>query len=138
MTSCGCFECICGIEPFSNGVIIANREYAGMTPLGMTFPDLASMTGGGVQTPGFMGHGKHFISSKKFMKAEGGIERIVWMPKDLKDQVSERLNKTAKELYGIDNFCDMVGDETIATDPETLLAFLTEKGHPALGMDPMM
>ena len=60
------------------------------------------------------------------------------MPKDLKDQVSERLNKTAKELYGIDNFCDMVGDETIATDPETLLAFLTEKGHPALGMDPMM
>ena len=138
MTSCGCFECICGIEPFSNGVIIANREYAGMTPLGMTFPDLASMTGGGVQTPGFMGHGKHFISSKKFMKAEGGIERIVWMPKDLKDQVSERLNKTAKELYGIDNFCDMVGDETIATDPETLLAFLTEKGHPALSMDPMM
>ena len=138
MTSCGCFECICGIEPFSNGVIIANREYAGMTPLGMTFPDLASMTGGGVQTPGFMGHGKHFISSKKFMKAEGGIERIVWMPKDLKDQVAERLNETAKELYGIDNFCDMVGDETIATDPETLLEFLTEKGHPALGMDPMM
>ena len=138
MTSCGCFECICGIEPFSNGVIIANREYAGMTPLGMTFPDLASMTGGGVQTPGFLGHGKHFISSKKFMKAEGGIERIVWMPKDLKEQVAERLNETAKELYGIDNFCDMVGDETIATDPETLLEFLTEKGHPALGMDPMM
>ena len=138
MTSCGCFECICSIETFSNGVIIANREYAGMTPLGMTFPDLASMTGGGVQTPGFMGHGKHFISSKKFMKAEGGIERIVWMPKDLKEQVAERLNETAKELYGIDNFCDMVGDETIATDPETLLEFLTEKGHPALGMDPMM
>ena len=138
MTSCGCFECICGIEPFSNGVIIANREYAGMTPLGMTFPELASMTGGGVQTPGFMGHGKHFIASKKFMKAEGGIERIVWMPKELKDTVAERLNETAKELYGIENFTDMVGDETIAEDPETLLAFLTEKGHPALGMDPMM
>ena len=138
MTSCGCFECICGIEPFSNGVIIANREYAGMTPLGMTFPELASMTGGGVQTPGFMGHGKHFIASKKFMKAEGGIERIVWMPQALKEQVAERLNATAKELYGIDNFTDMIGDETIAEDPETLLAFLTEKGHPALGMDPMM
>ncbi|MDO4261647.1 MAG: acetyl-CoA decarbonylase/synthase complex subunit alpha/beta [Eubacteriales bacterium] len=138
MTSCGCFECICGIEPFSNGVIITNREYAGMTPLGMTFPELASMTGGGVQTPGFMGHGKHFIASKKFMKAEGGIERIVWMPKDLKEQVAERLNKTAQELYGIENFTDMVGDETIATDPETLLEFLTEKGHPALGLEPMM
>ena len=138
MTSCGCFECICGIEPFSNGVAIANREYAGLTPLGMTFGELASMTGGGVQTPGFMGHGKHFIASKKFMKAEGGVERIVWMPKDLKDQVAEKLNKTAQELYGIENFTDMIGDETIATDPETLLAFLTEKGHPALGLEPMM
>ena len=138
MTSCGCFECICGIEPFSNGVVITNREYAGMTPLGMTFPELASMTGGGVQTPGFMGHGKHFIGSKKFMKAEGGIERIVWMPKELKETVAERVNQTAKELYGIDNFIDMVGDETIATDPEELVAFLTEKNHPALSMDPMM
>ena len=138
MTSCGCFECICGIEPFSNGVVIANREYAGMTPLGMTFPEMASMTGGGVQTPGFMGHGKHFIASKKFMKAEGGIERIVWMPKELKETVAERLNQTAKELYGIDNFTDMIGDETIATDPETLVAFLTEHNHPALSMEPMM
>ena len=138
MTSCGCFECICGIEPFSNGVVIANREYAGMTPLGMTFSEMASMTGGGVQTPGFMGHGKHFISSKKFMKAEVGIERIVWMPKELKETVAERLNKTAKELYGIDNFTDMIGDETNTTDPEELVAFLTEHNHPALSMDPMM
>ena len=138
MTSCGCFECICGIEPFSNGVVIANREYAGMTPLGMTFSEMASMTGGGVQTPGFMGHGKHFISSKKFMKAEGGIERIVWMPKELKETVAERLNKTAKELYGIDNFTDMIGDETNTTDPEELVAFLTEHNHPALSMEPMM
>ena len=138
MTSCGCFECICGIEPFTNGVVIANREYAGMTPLGMTFPEMASMTGGGVQTPGFMGHGKHFIGSKKFMKAEGGIERIVWMPKELKEFVADRLNETAKELYGIENFTDMIGDETIATDPEELVGFLTEKGHPALAMEPMM
>ena len=138
MTSCGCFECICGIEPFSNGVVIANREYAGMTPLGMTFSEMASMTGGGVQTPGFMGHGKHFIASKKFMKAEGGIERIVWMPKELKEFIADKLNATAKDLYGIDNFTDMIGDETVATDPETLVGFLTEKGHPALGLEPMM
>ncbi len=139
MTSCGCFECICGIEPLSNGVCIANREYAGMTPIGMTFSELASMTGGGVQTPGFMGHGRHFIASKKFMKAEGGVARIVWMPKELKESVADRLNATAKELYGIDNFTDMIADETIcAEDPEQLLAFLTEKGHPALEMEPMM
>ena len=138
MTSCGCFECISGIEPMSNGFIVVNREYAGMTPAGMTFGELASCTGGGVQTPGYMGHGRHFISSKKFIHAEGGIERIVWMPKELKDDVGERLNKTAKELYGIDNFTDMIADETICEDCEALMDFLTEKNHPVLGLEPLM
>ena len=139
MTSCGCFECICGIEPFSNGVVIVNREHVGMTPLGMTFADLASMTGGGVQTPGFMGHGKSFIASKKFMKAEGGFERIVWLPKALKDSIADKLNAAAKELHGIENFTDMIADETVCEeDPEALMAFLTEKGHPVLGLEPLM
>lgn len=138
MTSCGCFECITGIMPEANGVVIVNREHGATTPLGMTFGELASMTGGGVQTPGFMGHGRSFIPSKKFMKAEGGIGRIVWMPKELKDFVAEKLNKTAKELYGIDNFADMICDESIAIESDAVLAFLEEKGHPALGMDPIM
>ena len=138
MTSCGCFECICGIEAVSNGVIVVNREFKGMTPAGMTFGELASCTGGGVQTPGFMGHGRHFISSKKFLSAEGGIQRIVWMPKELKDDVAERLNKTALELYGIENFVGMVADETITCDAEELIAWLTEKGHPVLGLEPLM
>ena len=138
MTSCGCFECICGIEPVSNGVIVVNREFKGMTPSGMTFGELASCTGGGVQTPGYMGHGRHFIASKKFVSAEGGIKRIVWMPKELKDDVGERLNKTALELYGIENFCDMIADETITTDCEELYGWLTEKGHPVLEMEPLM
>ena len=137
MTSCGCFECICGIEPTSNGVSIVNREHTGVTPLGMTFSEMASMTGGGVQTPGFMGHGKHFISSKKFLKAEGGISRIVWMPKELKETIHDRLNESAKELYGIDDFCSMVADETIAEDSDALLEFLTEKNHPVLKMAPL-
>jgi len=138
MTSCGCFECICGIEPMSGGFIVVNREFGGMTPAGMTFGELASCTGGGVQTPGYMGHGRHFISSKKFIAAEGGIERIVWMPKELKDDVADRLNKTAKELYGIENFTDMVADETVTTDGEELLSWLTEKNHPVLGMESLL
>lgn len=138
MTSCGCFECICGIEPMSNGFIVVNREYSGTTPVGMTFGELASCTGGGVQTPGYMGHGRHFISSKKFIHAEGGIERIVWMPKELKEYIAERLNKTAKELYGIDGFSDMIADESNCTDCDELMAFLTEKNHPVLAMEPLM
>ena len=138
MTSCGCFECICGIEPMSNGVIVVNREFKGMTPAGMTFGELASCTGGGVQTPGYMGHGRHFIASKKFVSAEGGVARIVWMPKELKDDVGERLNATAKELLGIDNFTDMIADETVTTDCEELYSWLTEKGHPVLNLEPLM
>jgi len=137
MTSCGCFECICGIEPSSNGVVIVNREHGGITPIGMTFSELASLTGGGVQTPGFMGHGKHFIASKKFLKAEGGVERIVWMPKDLKDMVQEKLNATAKALHGIDDFCSMIADETITEDADALMSFLSEKKHPVLGLSPL-
>ena len=137
MTSCGCFECICGVEPVSMGVVITMREYAGMTPLGMTFSEMASMTGGGVQTPGFMGHGKHFIASKKFIAAEGGLGRIVWLPKELKEQMRDKLNEAAKELYDVDNFADMIADETICTeDPEELLNYLTEVGHPVLSMEP--
>ena len=137
MTSCGCFECICGIEPVSNGVVIVNREHTGMTPLGMTFSEMASMTGGGVQTPGFMGHGKQFISSKKFMKAEGGPARIVWMPEALKNLVGKKLNRSAKELYGIEDFTSMIADETVAEEAEKLVEFLSEKGHPVLNLAPL-
>ncbi len=138
MTSCGCFECICGIEPVSMGVVITTREHTGMTPLGMTFSEMASMTGGGVQTPGFMGHGKHYIASHKFLKAEGGVGRLVWLPKELKEQIRDKLNETAKDLYGIENFADMIADETICGDgdPEALLAYLTEVNHPVLSMEP--
>jgi len=135
MTSCGCFECICGIMPEAKGVVVVNREYTGMTPSGMTFGELASLTGGGVQTPGFMGHGRHFIASKKFTYAEGGAKRIVWMPKELKDDVAERLNKIVKELFDIDNFTDMICDETIATDSYAVIEFLESKNHPALSME---
>ena len=138
MTSCGCFECICGIMPEANGFVIVNREYSGETPLGMKFGELASMTGGGVQTPGFMGHGRQFITSKKFIAAEDGTRRIVWMPKELKEYIADKLNATAMELYGIENFTDMICDETIAIDSEGVLAFLEEKGHPALALDPVM
>nr|WP_320024575.1 acetyl-CoA decarbonylase/synthase complex subunit alpha/beta [uncultured Acetobacterium sp.] len=138
MTSCGCFECICGIMPEANGVIIVNREFGETSPVGMTFGELASMTGGGVQTPGFMGHGRFLIGSKKFMSAEGGLTRIVWMPKELKDDVAERLNKAVFEMTGIENFADMVCDESIATDSEAVLEFLESKGHPALDMDQIM
>lgn len=136
MTSCGCFECIVAIVPEANGVMVVNRGYTGMTPIGMKFSTLAGTVGGGAQTPGFMGIGRFFLTSKKFLAAEGGFKRIVWMTKNLKESFAEEFKKRAAE-EGVPDLMDKIADETIAEDSEKLLAFLTEKGHPALTMDPM-
>jgi acetyl-CoA synthase len=137
MTSCGCFECILAIVPEANGFMIVNREHAGMTPCGMTFSTLAGSVGGGSQTPGFLGVGRLYVASRKFVSADGGLKRMVWMPKELKDFLAEKLAERAKEI-GIPNFVEMIADETVAESGEDLVAFLEKVGHPALTMDPLM
>ena len=136
MTSCGCFEAICAYVPECNGVMIVNREFMGDTPVGMAFSTLAGSVGGGAQTPGFMGIGKAFISSRKFMFAEGGVGRIVWMPKELKQVVAEDLGKIAK-AQGVEDLLDLIADESVATDPQEIRAYLEKVGHPALKMPDM-
>lgn len=138
MTSCGCFECIMAILPEANGVMITTREYSGDTPIGMTFSTLAGTCGGGVQTPGFMGHGRAFVLSKKFISADGGLERLVWMPKELKDSLGDDLRKRAEEAGLGADFVDKIADETVGTTSDEILPFLEEKGHPALAMEPLM
>ncbi len=136
-SSCGCFECILAVIPEANGVMVVHRDFSGLTPSGMNFTTLAGSVGGGVQTPGFLGVGKLYVASKKFISAEGGLKRLVWMPKELKDALRDKLQKRAEEL-GIPGFVDMICDETYATTAEELLAFLEKVGHPALTMDPMI
>jgi len=133
-SSCGCFECIVAIVPEANGVMVVHRDYSGMTPCGMTFTTLAGSVGGGVQTPGFLGVGKLYIASKKFISAEGGLKRLVWMPKELKELLAEKLKKREKEL-GIPGLIDKICDETIATDITGLLEFLNKVKHPAVEME---
>jgi acetyl-CoA synthase len=137
MTSCGCFECITAILPEANGVMIVNREYEGMTPVGMTFSTMAGQIGGGIQTPGFIGMGKMYISSKKYISAEGGLERVVWMPKILKEEIRDRLEERFEEL-GKSDLLDKIATEEDAMTSEELLAFLEKVGHPAAQMEPMM
>ncbi len=138
MTSCGCFECIMAIVPEANGVMITTREHGGLTPCGMNFSPLAGTVGGGVQTPGFMGHGRTYVNSKKFISADGGLGRLVWMPKELKEFLGEDLKKSA-EAQGLgEDFVDKIADETVGESIDEILPFLEEKGHPALTMDPLM
>jgi acetyl-CoA synthase len=136
MTSCGCFECIVAIVPEANGVMVVNREYAGETPIGMPFSTLAGSVGGGAQTPGFLGVGRLYLTSRKFISAEGGLARLVWMPKDLKTAMRERLETRAAQ-ENLSGFVDKIADETVATTSEQLLGFLTQVDHPALKMPPL-
>jgi acetyl-CoA synthase len=136
-SSCGCFECIVAIIPEANGVMVVHRDYSGMTPCGMNFTTLAGSVGGGVQTPGFLGVGKLYILSKKFISAEGGLKRLVWLPKDLKELLGDRLRKRAQEL-GCPDLIDKICDETIATTSEELMEFLRRVKHPALEMESMI
>lgn len=136
MTSCGCFEVICAYVPECNGVMVVNREFLGETPSGMTFSSLAGNVGGGLQTPGFMGCGKVFLTSKKFLFAEGGFQRLVWMPKELKELLHEELSQRFEE-QGIPGFMDKIADETIATEPEAIKSYMEKIDHPALKMQDM-
>ncbi len=137
MTTCGCCECIAAVLPMCNGIMTVNRDYLGMTPCGMKFTTLAGSVGGGVITPGFVGHGKYNITQRKFLRAEGGIQRIVWMPKMLKEEIKERFDNRAEEM-GIPDLMERIADETIGETEEDILPFLEEKQHPALTMDPIL
>jgi len=134
MTACGCFEAIAAMLPQCNGIMVVNRDYMGMTPSGMKFTTLAGMAGGGAQTPGFMGVSKHYLTSKKLFKAEGGLQRVVWLPKMLKEEIKDKLIERCKE-EGIPEFFDMIATEEQGTTEEEILKFLKEKGHPALTME---
>jgi acetyl-CoA synthase len=113
------------------------RDYSGETPCGMKFTTLAGVMGGGASSPGFVGHSKFNITQGKFILGDGGIKRIVWMPKVLKDEIRERLIKRGEEV-GMPDLVDRIADETVGVTEEEILPFLQEKKHPALEMDPLI
>lgn len=137
MTSCGCFEVIVAMTADMQGVIVVNREYPGMTPIGMRFSSLAGSVGGGRQTPGFIGVGRKYITSRKFIPADGGFLRIAWMPRELKEALRDRLQKRAEEL-GEPNFVDKIADETVTTEADGLTEWMAKVDHPALKLPPLI
>jgi acetyl-CoA synthase len=136
-TSCGCFECLVAVLPETNGVMVVNREYQGMTPIGMTFSTMAGEVGGGVQTPGFLGVGKMYLVSEKFISAEGGLHRLVWMPQELKEEMRDRLQTRLEEMKQTD-LLDKIATENEATTVEELVEYLQKVDHPAQAMTSVM
>ena len=105
----------------------------------MKFSTLAGEVGGGRQTPGFFGHSKLYIVSPKFISADGGFQRIVWMARCLKEEIHDHLVARAEQLGlgGAHYIDEVIADETIANTEEEVMAHLEKVGHPALAMEPM-
>ncbi len=122
-TSCGCFQAVVFYIPEVDGFGIVDREYQGDTPLGMPFSTLAGEASGGEQKPGFVGASYGYIESDKFLQYDGGWERVVWMPKALKERVKHAI---PDELY------DKIATEEDATTVEELREFLEEVEHPVV------
>ncbi|MDI6903547.1 MAG: CO dehydrogenase/CO-methylating acetyl-CoA synthase complex subunit beta [Methanocellales archaeon] len=122
-TSCGCFESIAFYIPEVAGIGIVHRDYSGDTVMGVPFSTLATQTGGGKQIEGFLGMAIEYMRSPKFLQADGGWNRIVWLPKSVKERVKDAV---PGELY------DKIATEDDATDIVALKEFLREKGHPVV------
>jgi len=118
-------------------VMIVSREDPSMTPSGMTFSSMAGMFGGGLQTPGAMGVGKYYLTSPKFISADGGFKRVVWMSSFLKDSMPEEF-KAVAEREGVPDLIDRIADERNVTTVDELLVWLEGHDHPAPKMEPIM
>lgn len=122
--------------PEVEGVIVVSREDTGMTPMGMKFSTLAGIAGGGVQTPGVMGVGKYYMLSPKFISADGGFKRVVWMSKNIKDSMQGELAGVA-EREGIPDLIEKIADSETVTTVEELQQWVKDKNHPVLEMPTM-
>jgi len=116
-TSCGCFEAIVFYIPEVGGMGVVDREFKGPTVNGMSFSAMAGLAGGGRQTEGFLGIGVNYMRSRKFLQADGGWKKIVWLPRKLKEAMKEVI---PPEIY------DKIATEENAKNFEDLKRFLKD------------
>ncbi len=122
-TSCGCFEAVAFYIPEVDGFGVVNRSFKGVTVNGLPFSTLADSTAGGRQIDGFHGMSIEYMRSKKFLAADGGWNRVVWVPKEIKERVKDFIPP---------NIVDKIATEDNALNIEALKTFLKKKDHPVV------
>jgi len=120
-TSCGCFQALFFYIPEVDAFGIVHRDYKGNTPLGIPFSTMAGEASGGRQVEGMCGMALEYMRSPKFFQYDGGMKRVVWMPKEVKERYKDAI---PEDLY------DKIATEEDTTDPNELAEWLQEKGHP--------
>jgi acetyl-CoA decarbonylase/synthase complex subunit beta len=122
-TSCGCFEAVAFYIPEVDGLGVVHRSFKGVAVNGLPFSTLADSTAGGRQVDGFHGMSIEYMRSKKFLAADDGWNRIVWLPKEVKERV--------KDFIPAD-VVDKIATEEDVKNIDDLKAFLKEKNHPVV------
>ncbi|MEX2702177.1 MAG: CO dehydrogenase/CO-methylating acetyl-CoA synthase complex subunit beta [Candidatus Baldrarchaeota archaeon] len=122
-TSCGCFEAAAFYIPEVDGFGIVHRGFKGVTVNGLTFGQIADSTAGGRQVDGFHGLSIEYMRSRKFLQADGGWKRIVWLPSELKERVKDAIPP---------DLIDKIATEKDVGSVDELKQFLEEKGHPVV------
>ncbi len=122
-TSCGCFEGIAFYIPEVEGFGIVLRGFRDVTVNGLAFSTMADSTAGGRQVDGFHGISIEYMRSSRFLHADGGYDRVVWMPSDTKERL--------KDFIPAPVYPAIATEKHVKTIPE-LKAFLETHNHPVL------
>lgn len=122
-TSCGCFEAIAFYIPDVDGLGIVHRDFRGKTVNGLPFSTMADTTAGGTQVDGFHGLSIEYMRSPKFLQVDGGWNRIVWMPRDIKERVKEFIPE---------DVVDKIPTEEDVSHVDELKTYLQDALHPVV------
>lgn len=122
-TSCGCFEGVAFYIPEVDGFGLVHRGFKEVTINGLPFSTIADSTAGGRQVDGFHGISIEYMRSPKFLKADGGWNRVVWMPASVKERVADFIPKEV---------VDKIATENDVKTIDELKSFLKERDHPVV------
>ena len=122
-TSCGCFEAVAFYIPEVDGFGVVHRGYKDVTVNGLPFSTIADSTAGGRQVDGFHGLSVEYMRSPKLLQADGGWNRIVWMPSTIKERVKDFIPK---------DIIDKIATEGEAKTVDELRKYLETRSHPVV------
>ncbi len=120
-TSCGCFEGVAFYIPEVDGFGVVHRNYKGDTVNGLNFVTISDLTAGGRQVDGFHGLSLEYMRSPRFLQADGGWNRIVWMPAEIRERIKD---------YMPPEIIPKIATENDVKSLDELKAFLKTKEHP--------
>jgi len=96
-TSCSCFQNAAWYIPEVDGIALMHRRFSGTAPDGMTWTKLGNMIAGRQNKNGAASFSLAYLQSPKFLQADGGYKRVVWMTSNLKSIANAVIPQSIKD-----------------------------------------